>query len=101
MDWLHRFLLRFRFYRYFLDWLKIVYIPGFRPLPVYTVASFFFAEIKQYSLINKSSSLAYSFLLAIFPGIIFLFTLIPYVPLTDFQDRFLDLLQLILPTNAY
>jgi len=101
MDWLHRFLLKFRFYQYFLDWLKVVYIPGFRPLPVYTVASFFFAEIKQYALINKSSSLAYSFLLAIFPGIIFLFTLIPYIPFEHFQQHFLDLLQLILPTNAY
>ncbi|OCX53393.1 ribonuclease BN [Mucilaginibacter sp. PPCGB 2223] len=101
MDWLHRFLLRFKFYQYFLDWLKVIIIPGFRPLPVYTVASFFFAEVKQYSLVNKASSLAYSFLLAIFPGIIFLFTLIPYVPFDHFQKNLLDLLQLILPNNAY
>lgn len=101
MDWLHRFLLKFKFYRYLLDWLKVVILPGFRPLPVYTVAAFFFAEIKQYSLVNKASSLAYSFLLAIFPGIIFLFTLIPYVPFGHFQQHFLDLLQLILPRNAY
>ncbi len=101
MDWLHRFLLRFRFYQYFLDWLKVIIIPGFRPLPVYTVAAFFFEEIKQYSLVNKASSLAYSFLLAMFPGIIFLFTLIPYIPFQHFQKRFLDIIQLILPNNAY
>jgi len=101
MDWLHRFLLRFRFYRYILDWTKVIIIPGFRPLPVYTVASFFFEEVKQYTLVNKASSLAYSFLLAMFPGIIFLFTLIPYIPFKHFQQRFLDLIQLILPNNAY
>jgi membrane protein len=101
MDWLHRFLLRFRFYQYILDWTKVIILPGFRPLPVYTVGSFFFEEIKQYTLINKASSLAYSFLLAMFPGIIFLFTLIPYVPFGHFQKNFLDLVQLILPTNAY
>ena len=101
MDWLHRFLLKFRFYRYILDWTKVIILPGFRPLPVYTVASFFFEEVKQYTLVNKASSLAYSFLLAIFPGIIFLFTLIPYVPFKHFQEQLLNLLQLILPNNAY
>lgn len=101
MDWLHRFLLRFRFYQYILDWTKVVILPGFRPLPVYTVASFFFEEVKQYTMVNKASSLAYSFLLAIFPGIIFLFTLIPYIPFRHFQEQLLNLLQLILPSNAY
>ncbi len=101
MDWLHRFLLRFSFYRYILDWTKVIILPGFRPLPVYTVGSFFFEEIKQYTLVNKASSLAYSFLLAMFPGVIFLFTLIPYIPFGHFQDQLLNLLQLILPNNAY
>ncbi|RKR83597.1 membrane protein [Mucilaginibacter gracilis] len=101
MDWLHRNLLRLRFYRYILDWTKVIILPGFRPLPLYTVATFFFEEIKQESLVNKASSLAYSFLLAIFPGTIFLFTLIPYIPIHKFQKTLLDLLQLILPKNAY
>lgn len=101
MDWLHRILLKFRFYRYILDWTKVVILPGFRPLPLYTVATFFFQEIKQESLVNRASSLAYSFLLAIFPATIFLFTLIPYIPIHKFQKALLDLMQLILPKNAY
>jgi membrane protein len=101
MDWLHRILLKFKFYRYILDWTKVIILPGFRPLPVYTVATFFFEEIKQESLVNKASSLAYSFMLAFFPGAIFLFTLIPYIPIHKFQKALLDLMQLILPKNAY
>jgi membrane protein len=100
MFWLHRILLRFRFYQYFLDWLKVIILPGFRPLPVYTVAAFFFEEIKEDSLANKAASLAYSFLLALFPGIIFLFTLIPYIHIGNFQQQLLDLLSLILPHNV-
>jgi len=101
MDWLHRNLLRLRFYRYLLDWTRVIILPGFRPLPLYTVAVFFFQELKQESLVNKASSLAYTFLLAIFPGIIFLFTLIPYIPIRSFQDTLLNIIELILPANAY
>ncbi len=101
MEWLHRFLLKFRFYQYILDWTKVVILPGFRPLPLYTVATFFFEELKQDSLANKASSLAYSFLLAMFPGIIFLFTLIPYIHFGNFHEQLLELLGLILPNNVY
>src|SRR5476651_1156068 len=101
MDWLHRFLLKFRFYRYILDWTKVIILPGFKPLPLYTVASFFFKEVSQESLVNRATSLAYSFLLAFFPGIIFLFTMIPYIPIHKFQKTLLDLIALILPKNAY
>jgi len=102
MDWLHRILLKFRFYRYILDWTKVIILPGFRPLPLYTVGSFFFEEIKQESLVNKASSLAYSFLLAFFPATIFLFTMIPYIPTHNkFQKALLEMIKLILPTNAY
>src|SRR5699024_8801247 len=53
------------------------------------------------SMASKASSLAYSFMLALFPGIIFLFTLIPYVPVDKFQESLLKLLSSILPHNAY
>ncbi|GGH04304.1 hypothetical protein GCM10007422_19850 [Pedobacter zeae] len=76
-------------------------MPGFSPLPLYTVATFFFREIGKDALVNKSSSLAYSFMLAIFPGIIFLFTLIPFIPIKGFQDQLLNLIQLVLPHNAF
>ncbi|RYY36737.1 MAG: YihY/virulence factor BrkB family protein [Sphingobacteriaceae bacterium] len=101
MIWLHHFLLRFRPYQYFIDWTKTVILPGFRPLPLYTVVSFFFNELKQGALGNRASSLAFSFMLAVFPTIIFLFTLIPYIPFEGFQKQFLSLIQLILPTKAY
>mgnify|MGYP003576638535 CR=1 FL=1 len=101
MAWLHKFLLRFKAYQQFLDWTKVVILPGFSPLPLYTVATFFFQEIAKDSLVNKASSLAYSFLLAIFPSIIFLFTLIPYIPIDNFQNQLLDLIALVLPQNAF
>lgn len=102
MNWVHRQLLRIRLYSLFIDWTKVYVLPGFSPIPLYTVASFFFRELGKESLVNKASSLAYTFMLAIFPGIIFLFTLIPFIPKRiGFQDQLMVLLQLILPAQAY
>src|ERR1044071_6413767 len=86
----------------FIEWTKACVLPGFSPLPLYTVATFFFREIGKDTLVNKASSLAYIFMLAIFPGIIFLFTLIPYIPKRiGFQEGLMSLLALVLPDNAY
>lgn len=101
MLWLHKFLLKTRPYSLFMDWTKVVIIPGFSPLPLYTVGTFFFQEISKDSLVNKASSLAYNFMLAIFPGVIFLCTLIPYIPIDGFQDELMDLLARVLPGEAY
>ncbi|MEJ7780621.1 MAG: YihY/virulence factor BrkB family protein [Daejeonella sp.] len=101
MIWLHKLLLKFRPYYLLIEWTKVMIVPGFSPLPVYTVASFFFQEIGKDELINKASSLAYNFMLAIFPAIIFLFTLIPYIPIDDFQNQLMNLIALILPIEAY
>jgi len=101
MSWFHHTLLKFKPYDYFIEWTKVVVLPGFGSLPLYTVAVFFFQEIARESLLNKASSLAYNFLLAIFPGIIFLFTLIPYIPVDNFQEQLLSFIALVLPENAY
>lgn len=102
MNWVHQQLLRLAPYRLFIKWTKTCVLPGFSPLPLYTVATFFFKEIGKETLVNKASSLAYNFMLAIFPAIIFLFTLIPYIPKSiGFQKTLMDLLALVLPNNAY
>lgn len=80
---------------------KKLVIPGFQGLPVYDVLVFFIKGIQNGSLTTRASSLAFKFFMAIFPGIIFLITLIPYIPIHDFQDQLLILMKDILPKNAY
>lgn len=89
------------FFTRILEWSKTISLPGFGSLPLYTVCVFFFHEIVRESILNKSASLAYNFILAIFPGIIFLFTLIPYIPIANFQDQLLAFLQVIIPNDAF
>ncbi|WP_432714936.1 YihY/virulence factor BrkB family protein [Pedobacter sp.] len=100
MDWIHEQLLKLRLYSLFIDWTKVYILPGFSPLPLYTVVAFFLKEIQKDSLLNKASSLAYNFMLAIFPAIIVLFSLIPFLP-NGFQDQLMQIIALILPHKAF
>lgn len=101
MHKLHHKLLLLKPYDNLVEWSKSAIIPGFGNLPLYTVASFFFQEITRESILNKASSLAYNFMLAMFPGIIFLFTLIPYIPVENFQEKLLGFLEIVIPANAF
>lgn len=87
--------------RTLIDYSKRVALPGFDKLPTYDVADFFFTGIQRGSIVTRAQSLAFSFFLAIFPATIFLFSLIPYIPIHDFQSQLLELIQNILPSNAY
>jgi membrane protein len=78
-----------------------ILIPGFEGQSLYVVSKFFLKAMKNGSVNMRASSLAFSFFLALFPSIIFIFTLIPYIPIAHFQDQLFNLLQSIMPKNAF
>jgi len=78
-----------------------IVLPGFEGLPLYSVAIFFFKGLYKGSITTRASSLAFNFFLALFPSIIFLFTLIPYVPIASFQDTLFELLKEVMPKAAF
>ncbi len=84
-----------------LSLLRKVYLPGFQGLNIYEVATFFFRGIMQGALSSRASSISFQFFLAIFPAILFFFSLIPYIPVQDFEQQLMGLLAEIIPENAY
>lgn len=80
---------------------KRVVIPGFDGLPLYNVIVFFIEGIRKNSLTTRASSLAFRFFLAIFPSIIFLFSLVPFIPIDDFKIQLFELIKGSLPHDAY
>lgn len=84
-----------------LNYTRRITLPGFQKIPIYDVGEFFLRELFKGDLQIRARAIAFSFFLAIFPAIIFLFTLIPYVPIAGFQERLLSLLQSMLPYNTY
>jgi membrane protein len=80
---------------------KKLVLPGFDGLSLYEVLSFFIDGIQKNSLTTRASSLAFRFFLALFPSIIFLFSLIPYIPITGFKIELFELIRGMLPGDAY
>jgi membrane protein len=82
-------------------YLRRLIIPGFDGMPVYDVAAFFIRGLQKGAISMRAAAFSYNFFLALFPAIIFFFTIIPYIPIAGFQDNLLELLQNFIPKKAY
>jgi membrane protein len=78
-----------------------VSLPGFGGLSLYEVSMFFYSGINKGSLRTRAASMAYHFFIAIFPSVIFLFTLIAYIPIDNFQQQLFELIHQIMPENVF
>jgi len=101
MEWFHKFFFQFPFYSKLIAKSKKTGIPGFKDVMLYDLAVDFFEEVGKEGIVTKASALAYRFLLATFPAIIFVFTLIPFIPIKNFQPSLLSTFQQILPDNVF
>ena len=90
-----------RFFLKLLIWARKVSFPGFDDIALYDVSVFFYRSIVQGSITTRASAIAFSFFLALFPAIIFLFTLIPYIPIKNFQVELFLLIQELLPPSTF
>lgn len=80
---------------------KKISLPFFEGVPLYDVALFFWRSIVDGAIATRASAIAFSFFIAFFPFIIFLFTLIPYIPIDNFQNELLILIQDLVPSTTY
>ena len=80
---------------------KRVTFPGFDGLPLYNVMVFFWRSIIDGSLTTRASAISFSFFMALFPAIIFIFTLIPYIPIENFQSELFLLIKDMVPADAF
>jgi membrane protein len=87
----------FKIYR----WAQRVVLPGFAGISLYDSMSFFIKGIQKGSVTTRAGALAFNFFMALFPTIIFIFTLIPYIPIKDFQNTLLETIALLMPENAF
>ena len=78
-----------------------IIIPGFDGLPLYNVSVFFVKGLTERSITQRASAISFSMFMALFPTIIFMFTLIAYVPIPNFQQVLLDNISNLVPDNTY
>ncbi len=79
---------------------KKIVLPGFDGLSLYEVARFFGKGIFEGYITARASSIAFSFFLAIFPMILVFFTVIPFIPIENFQITLINLIDSITPNST-
>ena len=84
--------------QYVINWTKQHSFLGFAGIPLYDIITTFRNGVTQDQLVMRAGSLTFNFMMALFPTIIFLFTLLPFIPVDNLDDRILDFL--LLPKNA-
>jgi membrane protein len=86
--------------RYVRDWSKRTIVPGLENVSIYAVSRFFIREINNLNINEKAAAVTYNFIMALPPTLLFLFSLVPYLPLSHVQATILDTLQLVTPNKA-
>lgn len=81
--------------------LKNLVLPGFDGIPIREVFQFVIRGFRKGVLVTRASSIAFNLLMALLPATIFLFTLIPFIPIPNFQLELIKLFESIFPANAY
>ncbi len=77
---------------------KRTYLPGFHGLSLYEVWKPFINQLRRTSLVERASGISFNIVMAIPPTLIFLFTLIPYLPISNvFMEQLYSLIRDVIP----
>ena len=104
MNKIQRTILSFSPIPFFLKKSKNWYLPGLQGLSLYNVLQFFRRQIKQQGLAERASAIAYNFIMALPPSLLFLFTLIPNLPFISkrtIKYQMHSLILDIIPSKVY
>lgn len=74
---------------------------GFEGLTLYAVGNFFLDGLKQGALTTRGAAIAFRLFLAFFPAILVMLSLIPLVPIVDFQDNLFAAIEQVLPGDTF
>jgi membrane protein len=75
--------IRFPLLRPVLRFSKQVRLPGFEGVPLYDVVLFFIKKVKAVGLNERAAAISFNFVMAIPPACIFLFSLVPFLPVAE------------------
>ena len=93
-------LMRFKPFRFVVSLLQKVVLPGFEGLSLYDLVKTYLTGIIEGAFSARAGSVAFSFFMAIFPALLFLLNLIPYVPIDGFDVKFLSFIYELMPSQS-
>ncbi|WP_233530665.1 YihY/virulence factor BrkB family protein [Gelidibacter salicanalis] len=85
---------------YFIKLLKNIPLPALEGLTLYYFLRLYGKGIIKGAVTSRASAIAFSFFTAIFPFLLFIIILIPYIPVVGFEYEFKGFLNSILPPQT-
>ncbi|RLD80920.1 MAG: ribonuclease BN [Bacteroidetes bacterium] len=74
-------------------------LPRMEGMNLYDFLEMYINGVFKGALTTRASSIAFSFFLALFPFTLFVLTLIPYIPIDNFQDNFTNFILQSMPSE--
>jgi len=81
--------------------LKRIVLPGFGGLNLYQILTLIFIGVQRGRITNRAAAVAFRVLLAAPPLLIVLLSVIPFVPVENFQESLFGYIERAMPANAF
>ncbi len=81
--------------------LKRIKLPWLHGLSFYELLDLYITGIIEGAISYRAAAIAWSFFMALFPFMLFILNLIPYIPIQGFQDDFLGFVHQSVPPTTY
>ena len=81
----------------FMDSIKL---PGFNSFSFLDLIEMYFSGILKGALTARAGSISFSFFMAIFPFLLFILNLIPFIPINNFDSIVLNFIEILVPNNS-
>ncbi len=80
---------------------KRIKVLGLEGMSLYDLIYMYIVGIVRGGLTSRAGGISYSFFMAIFPFMLFMLTLIPFIPVEGFQESFMDMIYEAVPSSTY
>jgi membrane protein len=84
-----------------VHWSSRVSVPRYKNVSLYNVMHFYRESLHKGQIGHRSASISFRFLTALFPLIIFLFSIIPFIPIENLQANLMIGLKNFFPKQIY
>ena len=75
-------------------------LPGFNGFSFFDLLEMYFSGILKGALTARAGSISFSFFMAIFPFLLFILNLIPFIPINNFDSILLNFIELLVPNDS-
>ena len=91
---------KFFLFKYFIEFIDSIKLPGYKGFSIFDLLEMYFLGIVKGALTARAGSISFSFFMAIFPFLLFILNLIPFIPIENFDSILLNFIEILLPNDS-